>query len=103
MFFNHSIIDELPPGRTPVNTVAIDQDRRELIMQRIHAACMEGRQAYWVCTLIEEYEVLQCQAAEDTATYLQEMLAELQIGLVHGRMKAVEKQEIEYNRLVQNL
>ena len=89
-----SIIDELPPGRTPVNTVAIDQDRRELIMQRIHAACMEGRQAYWVCTLIEESEALEAQAAEVTAQELQAALPDLKIGLVHGRLKPQEKADI---------
>ena len=89
-----SIIDELPPGRTPVNTVAIDQSRRELIMQRIRSACLEGRQAYWVCTLIEESEALEAQAAEVTAQELQTILPELKIGLVHGRLKPQEKADI---------
>lgn len=89
-----SIIDELPPGRTPVNTVVIGDDRRELVMKRLRAACLEGRQAYWVCTLIEESEALQCQAAEVTAEQLKEMLPDLSIGLVHGRMKSVEKAEV---------
>ncbi|MEZ5478204.1 MAG: hypothetical protein R3E95_12185 [Thiolinea sp.] len=61
------MIDELPPGRTPIRTVAISNERREEVIERIAAACAEGRQAYWVCTLIEELEVLQCQAAEDAA------------------------------------
>ena len=62
-----SVIDELPPGRTPINTVVIGDDRREQVMQRLRTACLEGRQAYWVCTLIDESETLQCQAAEVTA------------------------------------
>ncbi len=90
-----SVIDELPPGRTPINTVALPDARRESVIERIREGCTnDNRQAYWVCTLIEESEVLQCQAAEDTALHLQEQLPELKIGLVHGRMKAVEKQEI---------
>ena len=90
-----SIIDELPPGRTPINTVALPDSRRSDVIERIRQGCVnDGRQAYWVCTLIEESEVLQCQAAEDTAVALQAQLPELKIGLVHGRMKAAEKQEI---------
>ena len=90
-----SIIDELPPGRTPINTVALPDLRRGEVIERIRKGCVnDGRQAYWVCTLIEESEVLQCQAAEDTAILLQEQLPELNIGLVHGRMKAVEKQAV---------
>jgi ATP-dependent DNA helicase RecG len=86
-----SVIDELPPGRTPVHTVAIPESRREEVIQRVREACREGRQAYWVCTLIEESESLQCQAAEDTAAALAEALPELNVGLVHGRMKEAEK------------
>ena len=90
-----SIIDELPPGRTPINTVALPDLRRSDVIERIRQGCVnDGRQAYWVCTLIEESEVLQCQAAEDTALLLQEQLPELKVGLVHGRMKAIEKQEV---------
>jgi len=90
-----SIIDELPPGRTPINTVALPDTRRDDVVERIRQACVQdNRQAYWVCTLIEESEVLQCQAAEDTAVYLQAQLTELKIGLVHGRMKAAEKQSV---------
>ncbi|RKF13268.1 ATP-dependent DNA helicase RecG [Alginatibacterium sediminis] len=88
-----SVIDELPPGRTPITTVAIPDTRREEVTQRVHKACKnENRQSYWVCTLIEESESLQCQAAEDTALQLQNQLPDLRIGLVHGRMKAQEKQ-----------
>jgi len=90
-----SIIDELPPGRTPINTIALPDSRRDDVIERIRQGCMQdNRQAYWVCTLIEESEVLQCQAAEDTAVYLQAQLSELKIGLVHGRMKAAEKQSV---------
>lgn len=90
-----SVIDELPPGRTPINTIALPDARRDNVIERIREGCTnDNRQAYWVCTLIEESEVLQCQAAEDTALHLQEQLPELKIGLVHGRMKAAEKQEI---------
>ncbi|MCP4042943.1 MAG: ATP-dependent DNA helicase RecG [Gammaproteobacteria bacterium] len=86
-----SIIDELPPGRTPVETVVVPDTRRDEVIQRIHAACREGRQAYWVCTLIDESETLQAQAASDTADTLTKTFRELKIGLVHGRMKAEEK------------
>ena len=90
-----SVIDELPPGRTPITTVAMPDTRRDDVIERIRQSALnDNRQAYWVCTLIEESEVLQCQAAEDTAHYLQAQLTELKIGLVHGRMKANEKQEI---------
>lgn len=90
-----SVIDELPPGRTPVTTVAIPDTRKPEIIERIRAACQDQqRQVYWVCTLIEESEVLEAQAAEDTAELLKEALPELNIGLVHGRMKPAEKQAI---------
>ncbi|GEK47216.1 ATP-dependent DNA helicase RecG [Bisbaumannia pacifica] len=89
-----SVIDELPPGRTPVQTVAVPDERRPEVVARIRHACAEGRQAYWVCTLIEESEALQCQAAEATRDELTEQLPELAIGLVHGRMKAAEKAEV---------
>jgi len=93
-----SVIDELPPGRTPINTVALPDSRRDLVIERIRQGCAkDGRQAYWVCTLIEESEVLQCQAAEDTALYLEAQLPELNIGLVHGRMKPDEKQAVMNN------
>ena len=89
-----SVIDELPPGRTPVQTVAVPDERRPEVVTRIERACAEGRQAYWVCTLIEESEALQCQAAEATHENLTEALPGLGIGLVHGRMKAGEKAEV---------
>lgn len=90
-----SIIDELPPGRTPIKTVVISEDRRPEIVQRVYQACKnEKRQAYWVCTLIDESEVLEAQAAAAIAEDLQRVLPDLRIGLVHGRMKPQEKQEI---------
>lgn len=90
-----SVIDELPPGRTPVTTVAIPDTRRADIIQRVKSACLEeGRQAYWVCTLIEESELLEAQAAEATWEELKTALPELKIALVHGRMKAQEKQAV---------
>mgnify|MGYP000215499260 FL=1 len=90
-----SIIDELPPGRTPIKTVAISEDRRPEIVQRVYQACKnEKRQAYWVCTLIDESEVLEAQAAAAIAEDLQRALPDLRISLVHGRMKPQEKQEI---------
>ncbi len=89
-----SIIDELPPGRSPITTVAISAQRRPEVIERVNNACAEGAQAYWVCTLIEESETLQCQAAENTAAELREALPHLRIGLVHGRMKAKEKTHV---------
>lgn len=89
-----SIIDELPPGRTPIDTVVIPDTRRDEVIQRIRAGCASGRQAYWVCTLIEESETLQAQAAQDTALQLQAALPELNIGLIHGRMKSTEKERV---------
>ncbi|WP_404367795.1 ATP-dependent DNA helicase RecG [Marinobacter sp.] len=86
-----SVIDELPPGRKPIETIALPDSRRDDIIGRVRDACRTGRQAYWVCTLIEESEALQCQAAEVTAESLRERLPELKVGLVHGRLKAQEK------------
>ncbi len=88
---NCSIIDELPPNRTPVNTIVVSDQRRGEVMDRVKQSCKKGKQAYWVCTLIEESETLQCQAAEDTAILLREQFDELNIGLLHGRLKAQEK------------
>lgn len=89
-----SVIDELPPGRTPVSTVAVADTRRDEVTERVAAACSQGRQAYWVCTLIEESEALQCQAAEETADVLRAALPHLTVALVHGRMKAAEKEAV---------
>ena len=89
-----SVIDELPPGRAPVTTALIDNSRRQEVVARVAAACSAGRQAYWVCTLIEENEVLQAQAAEATAAELRDGLPDLAIGLIHGRLKPFEKASI---------
>ena len=89
-----SVIDELPPGRTPVTTVVVPDTRRDDVIGRVHEACKNGRQAYWVCTLIDESEVLQCQAAEDAAVTLKTALPDLRVGLVHGRLKPAEKAEV---------
>ncbi len=87
-----STIDELPPGRLPVTTVAAPDSRRDDVIERIRRACRAGRQAYWVCPLIEESEALQCQAATVTAGQLAERLPELRIGLAHGRLPATAKE-----------
>lgn len=89
-----SVIDELPPGRTPVNTVAIANSRRADVIERIRAACAGGRQAYWVCTIIEESDLLQAQAAEAVHGELTAALPGLSIGLVHGRLKPAQKQAV---------
>ncbi|MES2259785.1 MAG: ATP-dependent DNA helicase RecG [Pseudomonadota bacterium] len=89
-----SVIDELPPGRSPIVTRAIDQNRRDEVIARVHAAALEGRQVYWVCPLIEESEALQLQTATDTHALLAEALPDLQVGLVHGRLKPAEKQAV---------
>jgi ATP-dependent DNA helicase RecG len=89
-----SVIDELPPGRTPVMTKLVSDERRDEILQRVREACMAGSQAYWVCPLIEESEALQLQTAQDTFAHMQSEFPELNIGLVHGRMKPAEKQTV---------
>jgi ATP-dependent DNA helicase RecG len=89
-----SAITELPPGRMPVQTVVVPDTRRPEVIERVHSACRAGRQAYWVCTLVEESELLQAEAAADTATRLAESLPELRIGLIHGRMKSQDKEQV---------
>ena len=91
---DNSIIDELPPGRTPVNTVIVSSERRPQVIQRIEEACATKNQAYWVCTLIEESDILQCQAAEVTADQLAKQLPRIAVGLIHGRMKSAEKKAV---------
>ena len=91
---DNSIIDELPPGRIPVNTAVISNDRRDQVIASIDKACAENSQAYWVCTLIEESETLQCQAAEVTAAQLTQLLPDVAVGLIHGRMKAAQKSDV---------
>ncbi|NNP77299.1 ATP-dependent DNA helicase RecG [Acinetobacter sp. Ac_3412] len=89
-----SIIDELPPGRTPIQTVTIPLERREQVLQRIASNCREGKQAYWVCTLVEQSETLDAQAAEATYQEIKERFPDINIGLVHGKMKPDEKQAV---------
>ena len=89
-----SVIDELPPGRTPVVTRLVADERRDEVIQRVRDACVNGSQAYWVCPLIEESEKLQLQTALDTHAHLQQTFPELRVGLVHGRLKSAEKQQV---------
>jgi ATP-dependent DNA helicase RecG len=89
-----SIIDELPPGRKPIQTCLISQQRRDEVMGKVLQHAMTGQQIYWVCTLVDESEVLEAQAAEVSAQQLQDMLPDLNIGLVHGRMKSEEKEAV---------
>ena len=88
-----SAIDELPPGRTPVQTVALSAERRPELVERIRTACAEGRQAYWVCTLIDDSDEVVAQAAQSTYEALVKQMPGLRIALVHGRMKPAEKQK----------
>jgi ATP-dependent DNA helicase RecG len=89
-----TVIDELPPGRTPVRTVVLPDARRDEVVARIDAACRAGRQAYWVCPLIDESETLRHQAAEETAAALAAALPDIRIGLVHGRMPGKRKDAV---------
>lgn len=89
-----SIIDELPPGRKPITTVLIPSRRREAVIERVKQNCKAGKQAYWVCTLIDDSEVLQCEAAEVTHKKLQQSLKNLKVGLIHGRLNKDEKNAV---------
>jgi ATP-dependent DNA helicase RecG len=89
-----SVIDELPPGRRAVQTVAMPDTRRAEVVERVRQACTNGQQIYWVCPLIEESEVLDYQAAEASFEMLTEALSSLRVGLVHGRMKAPAKEKV---------
>ena len=91
---DHSIIDELPPGRIPVNTSVHSNQRRNEIIDRIKNVCDKGRQVYWVCTLIDESESLQCETVIATSEHLKQKLKKINIGLIHGRMKTNEKETI---------
>ena len=91
---DHSIIDELPPGRIPVNTSVHSNQRRNEIIDRIKNICDEGRQVYWVCTLIDESESLQCETVVATSEHLKQKLKKINTGMIHGRMKANEKEAI---------
>lgn len=95
-----SVINELPPGRTPVTTTVLDNSHRARVVERVRRACLEGRQAYWVCTLVEESEALQCQAAEKAAEELQHVLQGMRVGLVHGKLKSADKAAVmtEFSR-----
>ncbi len=86
-----SVIDQLPPGRSPVVTKLVSDARRDEVIARIRAACQDGAQAYWVCPLIEESEALQLQTAVDTFAHLETTFPELHVGLVHGRLTPAEK------------
>ncbi len=88
-----SVIDELPPGRKPVTTATICNSRRQDVINRVGRACRAGRQAYWVCTLIEESESLQAQAVEDLTEELKKALPDLNVGLIHGRLSSSEKDQ----------
>lgn len=89
---DYSIIDEMPPGRIPVQTVALPDKRRKEVMERVGKVCAQGAQAYWICTLIEESEVLQCRTAEESLRALREALPNLSLGLVHGQMDSAQKE-----------
>ena len=89
-----SIIDELPPGRQPVGTVLVDNTRRTEVIERVGHACRRGRQVYWVCTLIEDSDALQAQAAQSTYEDLAHALGDISVALVHGRMKPREKEAV---------
>ena len=89
-----SVIDELPPGRKPISTVVIPDSRRDEVIERVRDSAGQGKQVYWVCTLIEESEVMEANAAESTAEYLQQQLQGLRVGIVHGRMKPTDKQTV---------
>ena len=89
-----SVIDELPAGRTPVDTAVIPEERRAEVVARVHHACAQGQQAYWVCTLIDESEALQAQAAEDICNELAQALPDLTVALVHGRLKSAQKAQV---------
>ena len=91
---DYSVVDELPPGRKPIKTIAVALERRHEVVERVANACREGQQAYWVCTLVEESEVLQCQAAEEVHRELGQMLRGVKVGLIHGRMKGKEKDAV---------
>ena len=89
-----SVIDELPPGRTPIVTKLVSETRRDEILQRVRESCAQGHQAYWVCPLIEESEALQLVTVNETFALMQTIFPELAIGLVHGRLKSAEKQAV---------
>jgi ATP-dependent DNA helicase RecG len=98
-----SVIDELPPGRTPIRTVVVPAERRAEVVMRVEEACRGGRQCYWVCALIEESEELECQAAEEMAAALNAALPNVRVGLIHGRLPAAEKDALMQRFLANDL
>jgi ATP-dependent DNA helicase RecG len=94
---DYSVIDELPPGRTPITTVAISQDKRHEVIERIREACEQGKQVYWVCTLIDESEHLRAEAASKVCEQLRAAMPNLTIGLVHGKLKPQEKESVMHD------
>src|SRR5690606_20292602 len=89
-----SVIDELPPGRSPVLTKLVAETRREEVLAHVMTEVRSGRQAYWVCPLVEESEALQLQTAVDTHARLAKALPDMRVGLIHGRLKPIEKTQI---------
>ena len=89
-----SVIDELPPGRQAVQTIALSNNRKDEVIEKIKQVCNEGQQIYWVCTLIEESEALRAESAENTFSYLNESLTDLQVVLIHGRLNKNDKEAI---------
>jgi len=100
---DYSVIDELPSGRIAVKTALLSQQKRQQVVSRVYDNCLSGKQAYWVCTLVEESEALQCQAAETVAQSLQQAMPKLVVGLVHGRMSAAEKENIMHKFAVHKI
>ena len=94
---DYSQIDELPPGRTPVKTSVVSEQQRQQLIDSVNKACREKKQIYWVCTLIEESEALQCKTAEETFELLSQALAPYKVDLIHGRMKSEQKESIIQN------
>ncbi|MFL2549352.1 MAG: ATP-dependent DNA helicase RecG [Gammaproteobacteria bacterium] len=93
----YSAINEMPKGRQDIDTIAISEDRRSEVLEKISSKCKDGSQVYWVCPLINESEVLECKAATNTYEELQSKLKNINIGLIHGRMKMAEKEEVMSN------
>jgi ATP-dependent DNA helicase RecG len=89
-----TVIDEMPPGRTPVVTKLVSEERRDEVIARVRESCADGAQAYWVCPLIEESEVLQLKTAIDTFETIKSTFPDLSVGLVHGRLKPLEKAQV---------
>jgi ATP-dependent DNA helicase RecG len=91
---DYSVIDEMPRGRQEIDTIALPEDRRNEVLERITSKCKDGSQVYWVCPLIDESEVMECKAATNTYEELCLKLKDINIGLIHGRMKMQEKEKV---------